>query len=382
MLDFTFTEEQNMIRSMVRDFAQKEIAPGYKDRVKAQSVPREMIKKMADIGLMGLNIPEEYGGQPRDAITAGLIMEELARYAEDAALVVFYNYGQANFIMLAMDEVKEEWLPAMARGEKMVLVAVTESEAGSDLGNLKMTAKKDGDYYVLNGEKNRTTFAYQGHATIVLAKSDPGSRRITPFLVPMDLPGITIARIDDMGVESTSAGILSFEDVRIPRKYLLGDEEGKGFVEMMRTFDYNRVFLALMALAKAEVSLEETCAYAKQRNQFGKPLAKFEGISFKLAEAATHIELGRWLCYRTLWMSDNGMRHTKESAMVKWWCTNKAFDIIHDCLLIHGHYGYSKDLPFEQRLRDVVGGEIGDGTAEIMKLIISRETLGREYLPY
>jgi len=150
----------------------------------------------------------------------------------------------------------------------------------------------------------------------------------------------------------------------------------------MRAFDINRVFLALMAMAKAEVSLEETCAYTKQRVQFGKPLAKFEGISFKLAEAATNVELGRWLCYRTLWMKDNGVRHSKESAMVKWWCTRKAFNIIHDCLLIHGHYGYSKDLPFEQRLKDDIGGEIGDGTAEIMKLIIAREMLGREFLPY
>lgn len=382
MLDFTFTEEQIMIRNMVRDFAQKEIAPSYKDRIKAESIPLELIEKMAGIGLLGLNIPEKYGGQPKDAVTVGLVMEELARYAEDAALLVFYTHGQANFIMLASDEVKEEWLPAMVRGEKMVLVAATEAEAGSDLGNLKMTAVKDGDYYVLNGEKNRTTFAFQGHASIVLAKSDPTSRSITPFLVPMDLPGITITHINDMGVESTSAGIVSFEDVRIPGKFLLGDEEGKGFVEMMRTFDYNRVFLALMALAKADISLEETCEYAKQRVQFGKPLAKFEGISFKLAEAATYIELGRWLCYRALWMSDSGLRHSKESAMVKWWCTSKAFDIIHDCLLIHGHYGYSKDLPYEQRLRDVVGGEIGDGTAEIMKLIITRETLGREHLPY
>jgi cyclohexanecarboxyl-CoA dehydrogenase len=382
MLDFTFTEEQNMIRSMTRDFAQKEIAPGYRERIKAQSVPGELIRKMAGIGLMGLNIPEEYGGQPRDAVTVGLVIEELARHAEDAALLVFYNHGQANFIMMASDEVKEEWLPAMARGEKMVLVAATEAEAGSDMANLKTTARKDGDYYVLNGEKNRTTFAFQGHASIVLAKTDPASRRITPFLVPMDLPGITIAHIDDMGIESTSAGILSLEDVRIPGKYLLGDEEGKGFVEMMRTFDYNRVFLALMAMAKAEVSLEETCAYVRQRVQFGKPLAKFEGVSFKLAEAATYIELGRWLCYRALWMSDKGMRHSKESAMVKWWCTQQAFNIIHDCLLTHGHYGYSRDLPFEQRLKDVIGGEIGDGTAEIMKLIIAREMLGREFLPY
>jgi cyclohexanecarboxyl-CoA dehydrogenase len=382
MLDFSFTEEQNMIRSMVRDFAQKEIAPGYKERVRTESIPREMIKKMADIGLMGLNIPEEYGGQPRDAVTVGLIIEELARHATDAALLVFYNYGPARFIMLASDDVRKEWLPAMARGEKMVIVAATEAEAGSDLGNLKTTARKDGDCYILNGEKNRTTFAYQGHATIVLAKTDPASRRITPFLVPLDLPGVSIARIDDMGVESTLCGIVSLEDVRIPKKYLLGDEEGKGFVEAMITFDFNRVFLALMAMAKAEVSLEETCAYTKQRVQFGKPLAKFEGISFKLAEAATYVELGRWLCYRALWMKDNGMRHSKEAAMVKWWCTRTAFNIIHECLLTHGHYGYSKDLPFEQRLRDVVSVEIGDGTTEVMKLIITREILGREYLPY
>ena len=150
----------------------------------------------------------------------------------------------------------------------------------------------------------------------------------------------------------------------------------------MRAFDFNRVFLALMAMAKAEISLEETCAYARQRVQFGKPLARFQGVSFKLAEAATYIELGRWLCYRALWMKDKGLRNSKESAMVKWWCYKKAFDIIHDCLLTHGHYGYSKDLPFEQRLRDVVGGEIGEGTAEIMKLVIAREMLGREFLPY
>lgn len=382
MPDFSFTEEQNMIRSMVRDFAQKEIAPGYKDRVREQAIPREMVRKMADIGLMGLNIPEEYGGQPRDAVTAGLIIEELARCAEDAALLVFYNYGQASFLMLGSDEVRQEWLPAMARGERLVVMGFTETEAGSDLGNLRTTAKKDGNDYILNGEKNRVSFAYYGDATIVLAKTDPAVRRLTLFLVPFDLPGVSRARIDDMGVESTVAAIVSYEDVRVPKKYLLGDEEGKGFIATMRAFDYNRIFLGLMAMAKAEVSVEETCDYAKQRVQFGKPLAKFEGISFKLAEAATQIELGKWLCYRALWMKDNGLRYTKEAAMAKWWCSRKAVDIIHDCLLTHGHYGYSKDLPFEQRLRDTIGGEIGDGTAEIMKLIITREMLGREFLPY
>jgi cyclohexanecarboxyl-CoA dehydrogenase len=371
-----------MIREMVRDFAQKELGPGYKDRIKTRLFPRELIKKIANIGLMGLNIPEEYGGEPKDAVTIGIILEELARYADDAALHVFNSFAGSCLVLLASDEIKEVWLPAMARGDKIIAMGATEAEAGSDLRNLRTTARKNGDSYILNGEKNRVSFARQADAAVVLAVTDPTSRQITPFLVPLDFPGISIAYIDDMGAESTAGGILSLEDVRISEKYLLGDEKGKGFIETMRTFDCNRALLAIAAIAKAEVSLEETCEYTKHRVQFGKPLAKFEGISFKLAEAATQIELGRWLCYRALWMKDNGMQHNKESAMAKWWCTKTAFNIIHECLLIHGHYGYSKDLPFEQRLRNIVGEEVGDGAPEVMKLIIVRDILGREFLPF
>jgi cyclohexanecarboxyl-CoA dehydrogenase len=161
---------------------------------------------------------------------------------------------------------------------------------------------------------------------------------------------------------------------------LLGDEEGKGFQAVMRTFDCARVFASLESIAKAETALNQTIEYAKKRIQFGKPISKFQGTSFRLAECATYIELGKWLCYRILWMRDNGLRHNKESAMVKWWCPRIAVAIIHECLLIHGHYGYSKDLPFDQYLRDSILTEIGDGTAEIMKLVISREILGREFV--
>jgi cyclohexanecarboxyl-CoA dehydrogenase len=379
MLDFSFSEDQIMMRTMVRDFAIKEIVPGYKERIKNKTVPRELIKKMAEIGLLGMNVSEKYGGQPQAAVTAGIVCEELAKYAEDAALVVSYTLGQAAFLEIATEEVKAEWLPAMVRGEKMVLVAATEADAGSDLGNLKMIARKDGDYYILNGEKNRVSYGYLGNSAIVLTKTESNSKRITAFLVPLDLPGINKTPIEDMGVESTCAAIVSFEDVRLHRKYLLGDDEGKGFMEMMRNFDYNRVFLSLMALGKAEISLEETCEYVKQRVQFGKPLAKFQGVSFKLAEAATYLELGKWMCYRTLWMKDHGQRHSRESAMVKWFCPKIATEIIHQCLLTHGHYGYSKDLPFEQRYRDTIGQEIGDGTAEVMKLIIARDMLGKDF---
>jgi cyclohexanecarboxyl-CoA dehydrogenase len=380
MLDFTFTEEQNMLRAMIREFGTKELADSYKDRVKTAKIPRDLIRKVADLGLMALNIPEEYGGFPKDAVTNGIVIEELAKYADDASWLVFNNYGLAAIIALGCEEIKREWLPGMASGEKMVCMGATEAEAGSDLANLKTSFKDDGDSFILNGEKNRVTFAPQGDAIMVLAKSDITSRRITPFLVPFDIPGISISKIEDMGCEATEGGIVSLEDVRLPKKYLLGDEEGKGFQATMRAYDCLRVFGALQSLGKAEVTLQETIEYAKQRVQFGKPISKFQGTSFRIAEAATYLELGRWLCYRVLWMRDNGINHRKESAMVKWWCPRIAFNAIHECLLIHGHYGYSKDLPIEQRLRDSILTEIGDGTAEIMKLIICRELLGREFV--
>ncbi len=169
--------------------------------------------------------------------------------------------------------------------------------------------------------------------------------------------------------------------MRVPASHRLGDE-GQGFYQVMRGFDYNRVGIALACLGVAQVSLEETMAYVKERRAFGKPLATFEGISFKIAEAATHIDACRGLCYRALWLADSGRPHTKESAMVKWWGPKLAVETIHQCLLFHGHYGYTDELPFEQRMRDVIGLEIGDGTAEVMKIIVARELMGREALPY
>ena len=382
MLDFSFTEEQEMIRKMVRDFGQKELAPGYAERVRAEIIPPELIRKMADVGLLGLNIPEEYGGEVKDVVTVGIILEELARHADDGAWLAFNSFSLADILKLGTAEIKDEWLTGMATGEKIVLMGATEAEAGSDLANVKTTARKDGDYYILDGEKNRVTGALLGHAVMALARTRSDSRRLTPFLVPFDLPGVSVSRINDMGNESVIGGIVAMENVRLPAKYLLGDEEGKGFYAAMRIFDCIRAFASLEALASAEVTLQETIEYAKERVQFQKPIASFQGVSFTLAEAATYIELGRWLCYRVLWLKDTGRPHSRESAMVKWWCPRMAFDIIHECLLIHGHYGYSKDLPLEQRLRDAIVPEIGDGTAEVMKSIIVREMMGREFRGY
>ena len=220
-------------------------------------------------------------------------------------------------------------------------------------------------------------------AAIVFARTEGrgGARGVTSFLVPLDRPGVSRSPLRDLGCRLMQRAVLSFDGVRIPESHRLG-QEGTGFYQVMRGFDYNRIMISLGCLGTAEVSLDETMAYVRERRAFGRPLAQFEGVSFPIAEAATQLEAAKWLCYRGLSLADRGLPYTKESAMAKWWVPKIAVEAIHQCLLFHGHYGYTEELPFEQRLRDVMGFEIGDGTAEVTRMIIARELMGRESLPY
>jgi cyclohexanecarboxyl-CoA dehydrogenase len=279
--------------------------------------------------------------------------------------------------------VKKEWLPPTVRGEAVVALALTEPGVGSDAANLVCRAERDGQDYVITGEKSGITLGMVAQAAIVFARTDPRgkARGVTAFLVPLDLPGVARSPLRDLGSRAAGRGVLSFDHVRVPGSHRLG-KEGTGFYQVMEGFDYNRVIIALGCLGAAQASLEETMGYVRERRAFGRPLAQFEGVSFPIAEAATHLEAARWLCYRGLWLADQGRPHTKESAMAKWWVPKLSVETIHQCLLLHGHYGYTDELPFEQRLRDVIGLEIGDGTAEVMKIIVARELMGRESLPY
>jgi cyclohexanecarboxyl-CoA dehydrogenase len=220
-------------------------------------------------------------------------------------------------------------------------------------------------------------------AAIVFARTDADTkaRGVTAFLVPLDLPGVARSPLRDLGTRAVARAVLSFDQVRVPASHRIG-AEGTGFYQVMQGFDYNRVVIALSCLGVAQVSLEETIAYVKERRTFGRALATYEGVSFPIAEASTHVDACRWLAYRALWLADRGEPYTKESAMVKWWAPRLSVETIHQCLLLHGHYGYTEELPFEQRLRDVIGLEIGDGTGEIMKVVVARELMGRESLPY
>jgi cyclohexanecarboxyl-CoA dehydrogenase len=383
-MDFAFTPEQDELVRTLRAFARKELAPRSATWDRTGEFPWEVWRGMGELGLFGLRAPAAYGGQEAELLTVGIAAGEIARgdfsctYGIQISALAGEILGRE-----AGDEIKRRWLPPTIAGETVLALALTEPGVGSDAANLACRAERDGDGYLITGEKSGISLGMVAHAAIVFARTDPGggARGVTAFLVPLDLPGVSRSALRDLGSRVVGRAVLSFDHVRVLASHRLGPE-GAGFYQVMRGFDFNRVIIALACLGVAQVALEETMAYVKERRAFGQPLARYEGVSFPIAEAATQIEAARWLCYRALWLADRGEPHTKESAMVKWWAPKLSVDVIHQCLLLHGHYGYTDELPFEQRLRDVIGLEIGDGTPEVMKIIVARELLGRESLPY
>ncbi|MFQ5899384.1 MAG: acyl-CoA dehydrogenase family protein [Candidatus Methylomirabilia bacterium] len=383
-MEFAFSPEQQELVRTLRLFARKELSPHSAQWDKSREFPWQIWRQMGELGLFGLRTPAAYGGQEADLLTIGLATEEIAR-GDLSCTYGMQLAGLAGEIIgrYGSEEIKTRWLPPVTRGEAIIALALTEPSAGSDAANLACRAVSDGDQYVVTGEKSGITLGMAAQAAILFAKTDPKAkaRGVTAFLVPLDLAGIARSPLRDLGSRVVGRAVLSLDHVRIPLSHRLGDA-GTGFYQVMEGFDFNRVFIALACLGAAQVSLEETMAYVKERKAFGRSLATFEGVSFPIAEAATHIEAARWLCYRALWLADRRQPYTKEAAMVKWWAPKLSVETIHQCLLLHGHYGYTEELPFEQRLRDVMGLEIGDGTAEIMKVIVARELMGRESLPY
>jgi cyclohexanecarboxyl-CoA dehydrogenase len=382
-MDFAFTPEQTELSRALRAFARKELAPQSQRWDKSGEFPWDAWRQMGELGLFGLRVPSQFGGQDADLVTTGIAIEEVARgdfactYGVQLACLAGEIIGRNG-----TDEIRKRWLAPMVRGEAVLAIGLTEPSVGSDAANLTCRAVREGDEYIITGEKSGISLALAAHAIMLFATTNPDARArgVTAFLVPLDRPGVSRSGLRDLGTRAVGRAVLSFDHVRVPLSHRLG-EEGSGFYQVMRGFDFNRVLIALACLGAAQVSLEETMAYVKERKAFGRPIVQFEGVSFPIAEAATLIDAARLVCYRALWLADRGERHTKESAMVKWWVPRLAVDTIHQCLLLHGHYGYTDELPFEQRLRDVIGLEIGDGTAEVMKLLVARELMGREHVP-
>lgn len=383
-MDFHFTDEQKSMVKFVRNFSEKELLPKYGYWDKREEFPQEQWIKMGELGLLGLRVSTKYGGQGTDCLMAGLIAEEIARGDFNCGYGVLLSCLIGDILeRFAGESIKQSWMADMVKGEKVLCICLTEPHCGCDAASLKARAVKKGDSYILNGEKSAISLLMAANAAVVFAKTDPaaGAKGISAFLVPLDLPGIVRHPYEDMGEKGIVRGSLFLEDVEIPAENLIG-KEGSGFIQVMQAFDYSRVIIALMCLGAAQITLEETIEYVKTRETFGKPLAKNEGISFPLVEWMTKLEMVRLLCYRGLWLRDAGLSHTKEAAMCKWQGPEVAAAAIHDCLLMHGHYGYTKEFPIEQRLRDVIGLQIGDGTAQVQKIILTKEYFGREFRPY
>ena len=371
-------EDLQAIAEHARRFATQQVAPGFLERDRTRVLDRGLMRAMGELGFIAPELPEAVGGQGMGCLAAGVIHEQIAR--ADLSISYINLLASLNGQILSehgQPSVARPWLERLTRGEALLAIALTEPRGGSDAANLRLRVERVGDSYVVNGEKTSISAADQADAAVVFGRTgsvESGAHGVTALLVPMDAPGVTRSRFDCHGQRAIGRGSLFFENVRVPLDHRLG-EENQGFVQVMQGFDFSRALIGLQVLAVAKVALEETWAYVAERQAFNRPLAAFQGVSHPLADYETQVAAARLLCLQTLWLKDRGLPHTAEAAMCKWWAPKLAFEVVHTCLLLHGHAGWSVDLPFEQRLRDVLGLQIGDGTAQIMKMIIARETL-------
>ena len=372
------TQEQAAFRETAARFAADVLAPNYAQAEKDGAISLDIRRRMGALGLIGVEFPEQYGGLGVDHVTSGVVLEALAEGDFNAAYIQLL--GSLNGAILARHaapEIAATVLPEIVSGEKLIALALTEPQGGSDAANLQLRAVRDGDAYILDGEKTSISMADQADWAVVFARTGTKEQRahgVSAFLVDMRTDGIATTRFNDVGEHAIGRGSIFFDKVRVPAAHRLG-AEGSGFVQVMQGFDFSRALIGLQCLALARICLAETWRYVQERKAFGKALSDNQGVTFPLAEAETMVSAARLLCYRTLAAKDAGLPHTKEAAMCKWWAPKLAFEVVQTCLLMHGHAGYSVELPYGQRLRDVLGLQIGDGTAQIMKLIIAREQL-------
>lgn len=380
-----FTDEQIALRDAARRFATEQLLPHYQVRERTGRMDRQLVLEMGRLGLIGADLPQEHGGLGADGVTTGMLIEQLAYGDFNVSYVqLMASLMGAIIVKNASRAVVDTWIPRIVSGEAIIALGLTEPRGGSDAANLQMRARHDGAEWVLTGEKTSISFADQADAAVVFARTgsaQDGARGVSAFFVPLVLPGITRTAFDDVGSRIVGRGSIFLDEVRVPEAFVLG-AEGTGFTQVMKGFDYSRILIALQCIAAAQASLDEAWAYVREREAFGAPLVQYQGVSFPLAEGETMLAAARELCYSALQLRDAGRPHTAEAAMVKWFAPKTAFDVIHQCLLSMGHYGWTMESPHQQRMRDVMGLEIGDGPASVMKLVIAREKVGRAAVQY
>jgi len=378
-VDFNLTGEQQLLKKTVRDFAEAELLPHSREWDEKQEFPRAVFGKLAALGLMGVAWPTEYGGSGMSTLDWAIVMEELSRVDAGVALslAAHHSLASAHIFLAGSEEQKKKHLAPLAKGEKIGCWGLTESGAGSDAGGTRTTALRDGSHWVLNGSKTFITNGRIADTAVVMAVTDKtkGKKGISAFVVERGTKGFRPGKKEDkLGVRCSDTSELVFEDCRIPFANLLG-VEGMGFVDTLRILDRGRIGIAAFSLGIGQAALEASMKYARERRQFGHPIADFQAIQFKIAEMATRVSASRLLTWRAATLRDEGREHKAESSMAKLFAGEAAVEIALDAIQIHGGYGYTKEYPVERYLRDAKLGTIGEGTSEVQRLVIARELL-------
>ena len=378
-MEFNYSEELLEIKRIVREFAEKEIRPHVLEWDEKQIFPRDVLDKLGELGFMGVLVPAECGGAGLGYLEYVTIVEELSRVDGSVGISVaahnslctghIYNFGT--------EEQRQRFVVPLAKGEKLGAWSLTEPEAGSDAGGTQTLARMEGDHWVLNGQKTFTTHGTYGDICVAMAVTDKsaGHHGISAFILEKGMRGFTAGKKENkLGLRASDTSTVIFEDCRIPKENLLG-EPGNGFVDALKVLDGGRISIAALAVGMAQGAYEAALNYAKMRKQFGRPIADFQAIQFKLADMATEIDAARLLTHRAAWMKDRGMQTTTQSSMAKLYAGEVAVRVANECVQIHGGYGYIKEYPAEKFYRDVKLCTIGEGTSEIQRLVIAREIL-------
>ncbi len=383
-MNFDLTDEQKIWKKTVHDFVAKEVQPKAHEVDVTSEFNWDATRKMGPLGLLGLNIPESYGGAGVDSVSSAIALEELGWGCGSTALAIAAHNGLGTtpIVLFGSESLKSKWLPLVSSGKnKLAALSLTEPGAGSDLqGGVVTKAVKDGNEWVINGAKMWCTNASIAEFIITLARTDAkgGSRSLSQILVPTNTPGLTIGPAEKkMGLHGSPTHAVTYEDVRVPLENLVG-EEGKGLQQTLAVLDGGRIGIAALSIGLAQSAFEHAVNYARERKAFGKPIADHQAIQWMLADAATEIELARTMLYKSAWLKEQGRNYNKEAAMAKMFATEMAERVCRNAIQIHGGYGYSSEYPVERIYRDARLMTIGEGTSEIQRLVIARHVLASE----
>lgn len=378
-MDFHFNEEQHMMRRMVRDFAEKEIAPFIPVMEETEQFPRHIVKKMGEMGLMGIPVPEEWGGVGADFVSYILAINEISKVSATLGVIlsVHTSVGTNPILYFGTEEQKQAYVAKLATGEFLGAFALTEPHAGSDASSIRTTAVRKDDAYVLNGNKVFITNGGEADTYIAFAVTDQGkgAKGISAFIVEKDTPGLVVGKKEKkMGLHGSNTTELIFDNAIVPTANLLG-QEGEGFAIAMANLDKGRIGIAAQALGIAEAALQYATDYARERKQFGQPIGKIQAVGFKLADMATKVEAARLLVYRAAWLCSQGLPCTKEASMAKLFASDAAMKLATEAVQIFGGYGYTREYPVERLFRDAKITQIYEGTNEIQHLVITKQLL-------